>query len=227
MSDRTRRRAAQSVSTALAVFVFAACSDPEPAAAPEAPPESAPLRAIAAHAVPEPPPPRAPAEPEEPAPELAVVASSTARQIRVQTGENLTAYAAWSGLSVDEIAAYNELDRDAPLRRGQRLELALPPERAAEFFARREQFAARRLERFLAKRGGLIKVVDHAVETGESAWSVARQHGRLPLWVLEHYNAAADLDRLSPGDVVRLPLTARDATASRGATSRVDEDAPH
>ena len=43
------------------------------------------------------------------------------------------------------------------------------------------------------------------VGTGETAWNIARS-GDMPLWVLAWFNQDKDLDRLSIGDELYLPV---------------------
>lgn len=136
-------------------------------------------------------------------------------QITMRSGESLALYARWIGTIPEKIAEANKLNPYGRFRVGQRLTLdlgSLTPERFEE---KRMAWRKGRLAAYLKKRGGVHKVIDHKVRKGETVLGIAKRHGRLPLWVMRHYNADRDLDRLAIGDIVRVPLTNDRVTARR------------
>lgn len=125
--------------------------------------------------------------------------------IALRHGESLSDLAAWSGLTAEAIAEHNGLDVRATLYPGRELTLPLDAAGGALLTERRDRAAQRRLERWLGTRGGLLGVDRHTVRTGETAWSVARDHGGMPTWVVQAFNSDVDLDRLRIGDTLYLP----------------------
>jgi hypothetical protein len=72
----------------------------------------------------------------------------------------------------------------------------------------RERHRTARLDGYLAARGGTVATDFHAVRTGETAWSIARDMQGIPVWVLEAYNPSVDLDALRPGQSLMVPVLA-------------------
>ena len=58
----------------------------------------------------------------------------------------------------------------------------------------------------MKRRGGLADVQTYRMRTGDTVWDVARENGRLPLWVVSAFNADVDLDRVGIGADLRLPV---------------------
>lgn len=135
--------------------------------------------------------------------------------IKMQSGENLALYGRWIGINPETIATKNGLDPYGRLAVGQVLKLDLGTLTPARFDEKRMAFRKARLARYLAKRGGVHKVITHKVRKGQTVLGIARRHGRLPLWVMRHYNPERDLDRLSIGDELRVPITGDRVTARR------------
>lgn len=149
------------------------------------------------------------------APKPAEPAPSGPHTITMQSGENLALYGRWIGINPEDIAKQNGLDPYGRLDVGQTLKLDLGTLTAARFEEKRMAFRKARLARYLAKRGGVHEVIEHRVRKGQTVLGIARRHGRLPLWVMRHYNPDRDLDRLSIGDVLRVPITGDRVTARR------------
>jgi len=86
--------------------------------------------------------------------------------------------------------------------------LSVPAADAEDFTARRDTWLAGKVERYLSRRGGVVGLADRRVGTGDTAWSIAREQGRVPMWIVEYYNPDTDLDRLGIGDQLTLPVFA-------------------
>lgn len=125
--------------------------------------------------------------------------------IEVKPGESMVLLARWSGIPAEDIAALNAVHVASTVFPGQDLILPLDADGASQFEADRTDFHDSRMQRFVDGRGGLVKVHAHQVGTGETAWGIARS-GDMPLWVLSWFNQDADLDRLSIGDELYLPV---------------------
>jgi len=134
----------------------------------------------------------------EPAPTFAVA---------IRTGENLVLIAEWADVSVEDVLAVNEgLDPTDPVFAGQRIELPGGAEEEQGYTAKRQAFTDAKLERYMARRGGLVGVDEHRVRTGDTASALADEIAEIPLWVLAEFNRGQDLDRLSIGQRVNLPV---------------------
>jgi hypothetical protein len=68
-------------------------------------------------------------------------------------------------------------------------------------------------EGWVKSRGGKVGTEYHRVRRGETAQSIAHDHGQMPLWVIETYNPATDLTALQPGQQLLLPLLADSVVA--------------
>lgn len=135
--------------------------------------------------------------------------------IKVRSGESLALYGRWIGVNPEEIAKANSLDAYGKLSVGQSLTLELGTLTPQRFEERRMAYRKARLAKYLQKRGGVQSVITHTVRKGETVLGIARRHGRLPLWVMRHYNPDRNLDRLDVGDELRVPVTSDRVTARR------------
>ena len=127
-------------------------------------------------------------------------------EIEVRFGESLYDIARWSGLQMEDIEALNAIDLRDGLKGGQLLLLPLGKDDFAQLQSRRADFADSRVDRYMKRRGGLADVQTYRMRTGDTVWDVARENGRLPLWVVSAFNADVDLDRVGIGADLRLPV---------------------
>ncbi|TVQ90094.1 MAG: LysM domain-containing protein [Deltaproteobacteria bacterium] len=139
------------------------------------------------------------ADPEEQGP--AHVASFSLRR-----GETLTHFARWAELPVEDIADQSSLELDELHPVGTEVLIALSPEEQTAVEERRERHRVQRVNHYIASRGGASGIGFHRVRTGESAWSIAKNSQGIPVWLLEAYNPSVDLERIRPGQELRVPL---------------------
>jgi len=126
----------------------------------------------------------------------------------LRRGETLAHFARWSGLPIEDIAAASGLSvTDDQLPVGTKVTIPLDDEGRARVEAARDAHHARRVEGWLATHGGEAGTEFYTVTTGDTASSIAKDHHDLPVWVVETYNPALDLDRLRPGQQLMLPVT--------------------
>lgn len=136
--------------------------------------------------------------------------------VTVQDGESLALIAAWTGVTSEEIASLNDIDVSDALYPGQ--QLVLPVSAADAVALERVAFTEARLSRFLDRRGGLAGTRTYRVQTGDTAWSIAREELGVPTWVLSHYNDAVSMDRLSIGQELLAPVLGDEAAADLDET---------
>ena len=127
-------------------------------------------------------------------------------EVVIRPGESLVRLAGWTPMKAEEIAEYNGISVQGTLYPGEVLLLPLTEDEVVDLERSRSGYQDDRLERYLGKRGGLVGVDGHRVGTGETAWGIAREHGELPMWVVAAFNKELDLDRLSIGDTMHLPV---------------------
>jgi membrane-bound lytic murein transglycosylase D len=124
--------------------------------------------------------------------------------ITVQPLETLGHYADWLGIRTQSLRDLNRLAFKQSVVLGQSLRLdfsSVPPE---EFERRRLAFHRQLQERFFSNNQ-IEDVDDHVIRRGESLWVLARRTYGVPVWLLRQYNPDLDLDRVSPGTVVKFP----------------------
>ncbi len=134
--------------------------------------------------------------------------------IEVRSGESLVLLADFADARAEDVADLNGIDVKDAIVPGQTLRV--PTDDAIDFGARRDAWLTGKVNRYLARRGGVVGLDDRRVGTGDTAWSIARDQGRIPMWIVAYYNPDTDLDRLGIGDHLTVPLfgdTVADAAA--------------
>ena len=48
--------------------------------------------------------------------------------------------------------------------------------------------------------------IGHKVRRGDSIWEISRRTYGVPAWLIRRHNPAMDLTRLSPGDLLEIPV---------------------
>ena len=126
----------------------------------------------------------------------------------LRRGETLAHFSRWSEVPVEEIADASDLDLDGLYPVGTSVTVPVVDADRERLDSLREEHAQRRVDGYLASRGGSVGVGSYRVRTGDSAWSVARDQSGIPVWLIEAYNPDIDLDRLRPGMELSLPVLA-------------------
>jgi len=147
-------------------------------------------------------------DPVEPSPEPQLSTSWTVRR-----GESIAHFARWAELPVETIAEASDRSLGQPLQVGDTLVVPGDGETRAKVEQARQRHHQIRAEAYLATRGGSVGTAFHTVTTGETGWSVATRELGLPVWLVEAYNPAMDLEHLRPGEQLLYPVVA-DTVAS-------------
>ncbi len=131
-------------------------------------------------------------------------------EIEVRSGENLVLLADWAEVSVEELTGLNGIDATEFIVPGQTISIPLADEAGGDgttsFHVAREAATDLRMERYFARRGGLDRVDEHVVRTGETGWGIAHDQAGVPTWVLARLNPEANLDRLRIGQRLQVPV---------------------
>jgi hypothetical protein len=127
--------------------------------------------------------------------------------VQVGSGESLALYAKWLGAIPDDIAKLNGLDPYGKLAVGQSLKLDLGTSTAEKFEAARKGWRDGQVHAWVKQRGGVHKVEAYQIKRGDTVLGVARRNGRIPHWVMKHYNPERNLDQVAVGDTIKVPIT--------------------
>jgi len=145
-----------------------------------------------------------------PEPEAEVLAEvlPPAATYTLRRGETLAHFARWSGLPVEVIAETSGLDLFDTFDVGTEIRVPVEGAVRAEVETERDRHHVRRAEGYLAARGGSLGTEFYTVQTGDSAWTIARDQRGIPVWLLETFNPSSDLNRLRPGEELMVPIIA-------------------
>jgi murein DD-endopeptidase MepM/ murein hydrolase activator NlpD len=135
----------------------------------------------------------------------ATAAAERGEAIEVAPGDTLYRLARRHNVSVSELMALNDL-KSPGLKPGQKL--YLPASRAV----RRPLSRSERHEAVAAVEAPPDWTGSYTVKSGDSLYALARQHN-IRLADLERYNGIADVRRVKPGTVLKMPASAAVAAA--------------
>ena len=124
--------------------------------------------------------------------------------IEVQAMETLGHYADWLGIRTQRLRDLNGMPFGKAVVYGQRIRLDFSSIDSPTFERRRQAFQESRQESFFSNYR-IDQVIDHVVRSGESLWVLASRRYEVPVWLIRQYNPDLDLDRISPGTVVKFP----------------------
>ncbi len=163
----------------------------------------------------------APATPEVEfvAPEPTQVTSWTVRR-----GESLAHFARWAELPVETVAEASGVSLSAALQVGEAVVIPGDGAVRGKVEQARQRHHQVRAKAYLSTRGGAVGTAFHTVRTGETGWSVATRELGLPVWLVEAYNPAVNLDRLRPGEQLLYPVVS-DTVAALDAEEEPDRAA--
>jgi membrane-bound lytic murein transglycosylase D len=106
---------------------------------------------------------------------------------------------------VSELQDLNHLGRRKTIYQGQKLLLNFQRVSREEFSSKRLNYHLEILNRFLEKKE-FVNCLQYQVDTGESVWEIARNRYQVPLEIIQYFNINTDINRLYPGDVLRIPI---------------------
>ena len=142
--------------------------------------------------------------------------------IEVQALETLGHYADWLEIRTQRLRDINGMPFRQAVVIGQRLRLNFSQVDRATFEQRRTEYQRRTQEAFFLAYQ-ITDTREHVVRTGESLYILALRTYQVPVWLLRQFNPDLDLDRVSPGTVVKFPELR--AIAAVGTETRASNDA--
>ena len=143
---------------------------------------------------------------------------SASGTIEVQALETLGHYADWLQIRTQRLRDINGMPFRQAVVIGQRLELDFSVVDRATFEQRRVDYQQSTQEAFFLAYQ-ITDTRDHIVRRGESLWVLALRTYQIPVWLLRQFNPDLDLDRVTPGTVVKFPELQAIAAVDAGATA--------
>jgi hypothetical protein len=125
--------------------------------------------------------------------------------ILVYPQETLGHFSEWLNISTHQLRRLNNLSRSSPIYTGQRLRLDFSRVTPAEFSEKRLSYHLNLIMEQL-KGNNRIKLMDYTVNSGENLWTLAHKRYNFPVNLLLYFNDFDKLERLYPGDVIKLPV---------------------
>ena len=125
--------------------------------------------------------------------------------IVVHEPETLGHYADWLQVRTQRLRQLNKMSYGQALVRGQTIKLDLSQVDKGVFEARRLAFHQQLQDNYF-KLYQINGTTEYKVNQGESIWRLAQRFTHVPMWLFLQYNPDLDLNRLTAGTVVTVPL---------------------
>jgi len=125
--------------------------------------------------------------------------------IRVFPQETLGHFSEWLNVSISQLRRMNNLPGREKLFTGQPLKLDFSRVTPAQFLEKRLRYHLSLIAPY-TKEGVQIKLEDYTIRPGENLWSLAHKRYKFPVNLLLYFNDFDKLERLYPGDVIKLPV---------------------
>jgi membrane-bound lytic murein transglycosylase D len=126
------------------------------------------------------------------------------QRIRVAAEETIGHYADWLGISASDVRRLNNLRFGASIAQGRRIKLDFSKVSQAEFESRRRAFHEQLEAAFFANHR-IVGTQVQVARRGDSLWTLAQNNGRLPTWLVAHYNPDIDFGALRAGLEIVIP----------------------
>jgi membrane-bound lytic murein transglycosylase D len=127
-----------------------------------------------------------------------------ASRIRVAAEETIGHYADWLGTSASAVRRLNNLRFGASIAQGRRIKLDFTKVSQAEFESKRRAFHEQLEAAFFANHR-IVGTQVHVARRGDSLWTMSQNNGRLPTWLVAHYNPDIDFGTLRAGLEIVIP----------------------
>ncbi len=125
--------------------------------------------------------------------------------IIVFSNETLGHYADWLRVSLRGLQRLNGLGRRKTIYQGQRMKLDFSRVTVEDFMQKRLNYHLDILNGFLEEKE-LVNFVEYRIHPGESVWELARSRYQVPMELIQYFNIDSDMNRMYPGDILRIPV---------------------
>ena len=125
----------------------------------------------------------------------------------VQAAETLGHFADWTQTNALDLRKLNRLRKGESVGLGRKLKLDLSRVSAAQFTEARRLFHRQLQEKYFAAHR-IAGTQQYVIKRGDSLWTIGRQHGDLPVWLVTEYNPDVNFDEMRPGTLITLPQVA-------------------
>jgi membrane-bound lytic murein transglycosylase D len=125
-------------------------------------------------------------------------------RIRVAAEETIGHYADWLGITASDVRRLNNLRFGASIAQGRKIKLDFSKASEAEFERKRRAFHEQ-LEAAFFVNHRIVGTRVHVARSGDSLWTLAQNNGRLPTWLVAHYNPDIDFGALRAGLEIVIP----------------------
>ena len=112
-----------------------------------------------------------------------------------------------SAMRESEREFINKLHKNGAVTIGHKVRLDLSKVSADDFTAARREYHKQLQEEFFGSHK-IAATETYTVKRGDSLWTIAQQHGDLPVWLISQYNPDVTLSELHPGTSITLPQIA-------------------
>ena len=133
--------------------------------------------------------------------------------ITVDFDETLSHYAEWSLQSVKELRRMNRIGKRGGILANDKIRVSFSRVHPGKFEEKRQEYHKGIQEDFF-NNYEISKLAIRSVEKGETLWEICNEIYTIPLWLLSSYNADKDINSLSVGEPIVIPvITPKDKNA--------------
>ena len=133
--------------------------------------------------------------------------------ITVDFDETLSHYAEWSLQSVKELRRMNRIGKRGGILANDKIRVSFSRVHPEKFEEKRQEYHKGIQEDFF-NNYEISKLAIRSVEKGETLWEICNEIYTIPLWLLSSYNADKDINSLSVGEPIVIPvITPKDKNA--------------
>ncbi len=127
------------------------------------------------------------------------------KSIEVFANETLGHFADWLQIPTHRLRAINHLAYGRKIFQGQKLQLDFSYVSPREFLEKRFAYHQSILKSVLHDKQ-FVRYEEYEISRGESVWKLAQYRYKIPVDMIQYLNFHADINRLHPGDVLRIPV---------------------
>ena len=125
--------------------------------------------------------------------------------ITVDFDETLSHYAEWSLQSVKELRRMNRIGKRGGILANNKIRVSFSRTNPENFEEKRQEYHKGIQEDFF-NNYKINKLAIRSVEKGETLWEICNEIYAIPLWLLSSYNADKDINSLSVGEPIVIPV---------------------